>query len=68
MDNKFKILGIHCGACQKVIKKKLSKIDGVSRVNVEFNGNVLVSANRSINIDEMKLALEGTEYAVSQSS
>ena len=66
MDNKFKVLGIHCGACQKVIEKKLLKVEGVSQVNAEANGDVSVLANRAINLDEVKLALEGTEYTVSQ--
>lgn len=64
MDNKFKVSGMHCGACQKVIEKKLSKIGGVSAVNAELNGEVSVMANRPISIDEIKLALEGTDYQV----
>ncbi|MBI2338102.1 heavy-metal-associated domain-containing protein [Candidatus Daviesbacteria bacterium] len=64
MDNKFKILGMHCGACQKLIEKKLSKIDGVLTVNAQLSGDVSVSANRSINPDEIRLALEGTDYQI----
>lgn len=63
--NKFKVLGMHCGACQKVIEKKLSKIEGVTGVTAQLNGDVSVLANRSVNIDEVKLALQGTDYKVS---
>lgn len=66
--NQFKVLGMHCGACQKVIEKKVSKISGVDGVSISLDGDLSVLANRSINLDEVKLALEGTEYAVSQSS
>ncbi len=68
MNNKFKVLGMHCGACQKVIEKKLSKIMGVSEVSAQIDGEVTIMANRSMSLEEVKLALEGTEYAVSQSS
>jgi copper chaperone CopZ len=65
MDNKFKVSGMHCGACQKVIEKKLSKIEGVDGVNVNPEGDLSVLASRSISLNEVKLALEGTEYIVS---
>ncbi len=64
MDNKFTILGMHCGACQKVIEKKLLKITGVLQVNVQLSGDVTVNADRLISKDEVKLALEGTDYQV----
>lgn len=63
--NKFKVLGMHCGACQKVIEKKLSKIEGVTGVTAQLSGDVSVLANRSVNIDEVKLALQDTDYTVS---
>lgn len=61
----IKISGMHCGACQKVIEKKLMKIEGVEKVNVELSGEAAITANRSIKIDEIKLALKGTDYQVS---
>lgn len=65
MENKFKIKGMHCGACQKVIEKKLSKVAGVFGVKAKLDGDVFVSANRTISSDEVRFALEGTDYAVS---
>lgn len=59
-----KITGMHCGACQKVIEKKISKIAGVLGVTAELSGNVVISADRSVSTDEIKLALEGTDYQV----
>lgn len=55
---------MHCQACQKVIEKKLMKVEGVSKVIALLSGEVTVTANRSITSDEVKLALEGTEYQV----
>ncbi|OGH11785.1 MAG: hypothetical protein A2857_04825 [Candidatus Levybacteria bacterium RIFCSPHIGHO2_01_FULL_36_15] len=64
MDNKFKILGMHCQACQKVIEKKLMKINGVLRVITQLSGKVTIVANRLVTANEVKLALEGTDYQV----
>lgn len=63
--NRFKILGMHCGACQKIIEKKLSKIAGVTGVNANLNGDVSVTAGRTIGVNEIQLALEETDYTVS---
>ena len=41
------------------------KIEGVSQVIALLSGEVTVVANRSITSDEVKLALEGTEYQIS---
>lgn len=64
----FKVLGMHCSACQKVIEKKISKIEGVSGVSAQLSGDVLISADHTISMNEVKLALEGTDYQVSSSS
>lgn len=55
---------MHCSACQKVIEKKVSKISGVNEASVSLDGDLSVLANRSVSIDEVKLALEGTDYQV----
>lgn len=65
MTNTFKILGMHCQACQKIIEKKLLKISGVTIVTADLTGEVTVQADRSISTDEVKLALEGTDFEVS---
>lgn len=70
MDNvtTFKVLGIHCEACQKVIERKLMKIGGVSQIKVELNGSVIITADRLILLDEVKQSLEGTDYTILPSS
>lgn len=66
MVNQFRILGMHCQACQKVIEKKLSKIAGVSGVIANLNGDVSVTADHTITAMEIDTALEGTDYQVNQ--
>jgi len=55
---------MHCQACQKVIEKKLMKINGVLRVITQLSGKVTIVANRLVTANEVKLALEGTDYQV----
>ena len=62
---KFQLSGLTCGACEKVISKRLQKIDGVQEVHVSSqNGATSITASRPISEDEVILALEGTHYKV----
>lgn len=65
MNSAFKVSGMHCEACQKVIEKKLMKIEGVTEVNVEPNGEVAVTADHPVELGEVQIALDGTDYQVS---
>lgn len=62
---KLQLSGLTCGACEKVISKRLHKIDGVQEVNVSSeNGAASIIASRSISKQEVITALEGTHYKV----
>ena len=60
----FKVSGINCQACTKLIKMDLEEISGVNSVDVDIKGNVAISADREISIDEAKKALSGSEYKI----
>lgn len=64
MTQKIQLSGLTCGACQKLITKRIMKIDGVESVNVELNGKTDIAAKRNILNDEIKKVLEGTQYQV----
>ncbi|OGK37815.1 hypothetical protein A3F03_04685 [Candidatus Roizmanbacteria bacterium RIFCSPHIGHO2_12_FULL_41_11] len=60
---KVQISGITCGACIKVIEKRLKRIDGINEIKVQLqNGDTDVVADRQISNDEINQALEGTHY------
>lgn len=62
---KLQLSGLTCGACEKVISKKLQKIDGVQEVHVTAqNGATSIIASRPISEEEVITALEGTHYKV----
>lgn len=60
----FIVSGLTCGACAKVIQLKISKLGGVSAINVTEKGQAIVTADREINLIELQGALTGTPYQV----
>lgn len=60
----FNLTGLTCSACQKLISKRVMKINGVENVDVQLDGNTTIKANREILAEELKKALEGTQYKV----
>jgi copper chaperone CopZ len=64
MTQKIKITGLTCAACQKLISKRISKIDGVENVDVALNGETNISAAKAISNKEIMNVLEGTQYQV----
>lgn len=60
----FNVAGMHCDSCVKLITMKMKKIDGVSEFSITKDGKVELSANREVNLSEVKNALQGMEYTV----
>lgn len=64
MTQKIKLTGLTCAACQKLISKRISKIDGVENVDVALNGETNITAAKAISNKEIMNVLEGTQYQV----
>ncbi|MBU3978505.1 heavy-metal-associated domain-containing protein [Patescibacteria group bacterium] len=60
----LKISGLTCGACQKIITKRIMKIKGVKEVKVELNGRTEIDAERNISKEEIMKVLEDTEFKI----
>ena len=60
----IQISGLTCGACQKLIGKRIKTITGVEDVIVELSGKTQITATREIAEEEIKKVLEGTHYNV----
>ena len=57
----IQLSGLTCGSCEKVISKRLQKIEGVQEVQVSSqNGETLITAARHNKADEVTFVLEGT--------
>lgn len=66
--SKFQLSGLTCGACEKVVTKKLQTIEGLQEIHVSSqNGIAAVTAARLILKDEVEQVLVGTHYKVIKS-
>jgi copper chaperone CopZ len=64
MSQKIQLSGLTCTACQKLITKRIMKINGVNEVKVALNGKTEIDAQRNISQKEIMKVLEGTEYKI----
>ncbi|MEI7689026.1 MAG: heavy metal translocating P-type ATPase [Candidatus Nomurabacteria bacterium] len=58
-NNIYKIKGMHCASCSAIITKKLSKLEGVKDVRVNF-----ATEKANINFDENKIDLAQMNNAI----
>ena len=59
---RLQLSGLTCGACEKVISKRLKTIQDVEEVHVSsVNGSASIMAKRPIDIKKSK-SLQGTHY------
>ncbi len=68
MENKiFKIKGMHCASCSAIITKRLSKLDGVKNVNVNYateKANIDFDVEK-VSLKKMNNEIEKLGYSIS---
>ncbi len=63
MNIKFKLNGLSCEGCVRTSEQEISKIEGVSAVQVDLKSGVAnIEASREVNLEEINKALEDTDY------
>lgn len=60
----FKVSGINCEACTKIIKMDLEEILSVKEVKVGLDGQVRVDSDKPVTLEEIKKILAGSEYKI----
>lgn len=68
ISTKFLLTNLNCEACVKVSQMKISKIPGITKVEIQGRGNKadgVLEADRDVTVIEIQQALEGTDYKVS---
>lgn len=59
----FKVSGLTCEACVKLITNRIKKISGVSNVNINLKtGEAEVMSEGEINLEMIKQSLANTTY------
>lgn len=65
----LQIKGMHCGACEKVISRRLGKLPGVRNVKVSLNdGTAEIQSEQKVIIEDASVILTGTDYHVVNSN
>ena len=62
--SQFQVEGLSCQACQKIIQKRVGKIQGVTEVSVDLNGKLELKSDRTIDKAELINVLKDTDYKV----
>lgn len=61
----FYVEGMHCAACELLIEKKLSKVDGIKKVDAKLNkGKVYIQADRDLNAADLSKLVESEGYKI----
>ena len=64
-EQTFQLSGLTCESCTKLTAKRISKIDGVTEVNVDLKSMVAtVAADRYIQTAQLQEVFVGTHYQV----
>jgi len=60
----FKLSNFHCESCAKLSSKKISKINGVSDININLTGDGYLLSDRNIDKSEVEDVLKDTNYKI----
>ena len=61
----FSVLGMTCGHCVSAVTSEVSKIDGVTKVEVDLHsGAVTVESDRPVDADAFAAAIDEAGYTV----
>lgn len=61
----FKVSGMTCQSCVKLIEKYLGKVNGIHGIAVDLSGNGAVTADREVSKSELQTALADLSYKIS---
>lgn len=65
----FNVEGMHCAACELVIEKKLSKVQGVRKVDAQLSkGKVFIETDRELKTAELSSLVEEDGYRIVDTS
>src|SRR5260221_4094735 len=61
----FYVEGMHCAACELLIEKKLSKVEGITKVDAKLDQNkVFISSDKNLSHEELSKLVESEGYKI----
>lgn len=62
----YKVQGMTCTACAKLVSLRIKKIIGVMAVEVDhLCGKMTISSSRNLKVEEISAALASTDFSLS---
>ena len=63
----FKLNGIACSACVKLISNRFNKIEGVNNVDIDvLTGEAKITSDNKIDLGMFSKAIEGLPYSIAK--
>ncbi|AMD85209.1 Cu2+-exporting ATPase [Capnocytophaga haemolytica] len=63
----YRINGMGCEGCASTVKERLSKVEGVKEVAVDFAGSkATIEMTKEVPLSALQKALEGTSYSITK--
>ncbi len=61
----FFVEGMHCAACELLIEKKLSRVEGIKHIDAKLNeGKIYIESNRAITSEELSILVRQEGYKI----
>lgn len=60
----YKLGGLTCGACVKIVQKTIGGINGVKEVTASLNGDLEIQSERELDKTEIVATLKDTDYKI----
>lgn len=60
----YKLGGLNCEACIKLVKMDLGGIKGITNIDLDLDGSLEINADREIDKSEVVAALKDSEYKI----
>ena len=59
----YSVEGMHCAACELLIEKKFSKVDGIQKVDAQLSkSKVFIKTNKELNVSDLNALIEQDGY------
>ncbi|PIZ76102.1 hypothetical protein COY05_02400 [Candidatus Peregrinibacteria bacterium CG_4_10_14_0_2_um_filter_38_24] len=62
--SQYKLSGLDCESCVKMVKMDLGEIAGITEVGLDLSGDLNIKSDREIDKAEIVDALKDTEYKI----
>ena len=60
----YRVPGMHCGNCERAVKRELAQVDGVESVEVDLEAKLVLVRGRDLADAKLRAAIDEAGYEV----